>query len=926
MKKYRLACEVLRNVACQAACVGWSAPRYPTAVLGLVVVAALCLVAPAVAQEDASLDATPWVLILNSYHPDHVWTEACLKGEVARIREVRPNCRFLIEYLDLKRFPDPDRLPMLEADLATKLGKRSPDLVLTNDNAAFAFAVGLRESLLAGVPIVFAGYNGYDTLAGKLPPETTGIAETIAPRETLETALRLHPGTRQVLVITDATPSGLGTKMDILRDIEPLRDRVVFTFLDDKSLPQILLELQSAPKDAIILMAYYNRDPDGTFYSHHEAIHLVAAHAAVPFYHLYNIALDEGAIGGHLLDGTVHGRQAGDLVVRVLSGESASSIPPIPYSDTPPQFDYRYLKRWGIDPAELPAEAQVINRPFSFYQTYRALIWATTGVVVLLALLVIGLSAAIVRRRRTARALARREEDLRITLDSIGDGVIVTDAAGAVVRINPVASRLTGWNADDASGHHLNEVLNLIDPESRQPAPVAMDHILEQGQTLGLDDRPVLISRQNEELLIDDSGAPIRDAAGRIVGMVLVFRDVTAEHLMEQKLRQAQKMEAIGQLAGGVAHDFNNILQAMLGYGEMAEEATEPDGMVHSYLGEVLKAGRRAQALVSQLLAFSRRQVLKMEDLDLNGIIADLMKMIQRIIGEHITLEFVPSGDLGTVRGDRGQLSQVLTNLCVNSRDAMGAGGTITITTSNATLDADFCAAHAWAVPGRYVKFSITDTGSGMDEATLTQAFEPYFTTKGLGKGTGLGLSTVYGLVKQHRGLVEVESQVGTGTMVTIYLPRVERPAAAEGPPVAGQIRGGNETILLAEDDSLVLPLAREMLERAGYTVLSAVDGEEAVRVFEANADAIDLAVLDMVMPHLSGHAAYERMKRLRQDLRVIFASGYSPTALPAHLAGARGATVLQKPYTHTDLLQRVRETLDIGRLPQQAAPGEDGA
>ncbi|NLF30964.1 MAG: response regulator [Planctomycetes bacterium] len=887
---------------------------------------AACQAGTALAQEEDEFDHGTWVLILNSYHPDHVWTQNVLAAEVARIREVFPSARFLIEYLDAKRFPSPDRLQLLEEAIAAKLRDRRPALVVTNDNAAFDFAVRQREALFPGVPIVFAGYNGYDELAGRLPPEVTGVASTIAPRATVETALRLHPGTRRVLVAIDATRSAQGTRLDILRDVAPLRGHIEFTFLDDRSMDEMLAYLRSAPDDAIVLMSYYNRGTDGQFYSLHEAIRLVAENSAVPVYHLYDFGLGHGVVGGHLLDGDMHGRQAGDLAVRVLSGESASSIPPIPYSEHPPQFDYTQLARWGIDPDDLPPDSWVINRPYSFYDAHRYEIWATFGAMALLVLLVIGQSAAIVRRRRIQRELAQREEDLRITLDSIGDGVIVTDAQGRIVRINPVAARLTGWEAAEAIGHPLDDVLNLVDPESRQPAPVRIDHVLKHGEPASLDSRSVLLSRTKNELLIDDSGAPIRDAEGAIIGMVLVFRDVTAEHLMEQKLRQAQKMEAIGQLAGGVAHDFNNILQAILGYGEMAEVAAEPDGSVHEFIGEMLKAGRRAQTLVSQLLAFSRRQVLKMEPLDLNEVIADLTKMIRRIIGEHIALEFVPAADLGTVLADRGQITQILTNLCVNSRDAIGEGGTITIATGNVTLDTDFCAAHAWAVPGHYVKFSVTDTGCGMDESTLAQAFEPYFTTKGLGKGTGLGLSTVYGLVKQHRGLVEVESQVGNGTTFTIYLPRSRRSAAGGAAPGDTQMPGGHETILLAEDDPMVLPLAREMLERAGYTVLTATDGEEAVRVFEAHADAIDLAVLDMVMPRLSGRAACDRMLSIRKDLRIIFASGYSPAELPADVAGARDMVLLQKPYTHTDLLRRVRETLDRGRVPQQTGRREGGA
>ncbi|MCP4643633.1 MAG: PhnD/SsuA/transferrin family substrate-binding protein [bacterium] len=380
---------------------------------------------------------------------------------------------------------------------------------------------------------------------------------------------------------------------------------------------------------------------------------------------------------------------------------------------------------------------------------------------------------------------------------------------------------------------------------------------------------------------------------------------------MEAQLRQAQRMEAVGQLAGGVAHDFNNLLQAILGYADMALEEPAAEGLVKDDLEEIMKAGKRAATLVSQLLAFSRQQVLDMRDVDLNVVIADVMKMIRRVIGEHIALDARFARDLGTVHADRGQLEQILMNLCVNARDAMADGGKITIETENVRIDEAFCETHPWAEPGHYANLSVTDTGCGMDEETLGNVFEPFFTTKGVGEGTGLGLSTVYGLVKQHRGMIHVYSEVDAGTVFKVYLPLVDRATVAAGDRPEGPVAGGNETVLLAEDEEIVRRLTNTILTRAGYTVLNARDGEEALRVFEDHADEIGLALLDVMMPKLGGRAVYERIREARPGIRVLFSSGYSMNAIHTDFVLDEGLALISKPFQHNELLRRVREALD---------------
>ncbi len=380
---------------------------------------------------------------------------------------------------------------------------------------------------------------------------------------------------------------------------------------------------------------------------------------------------------------------------------------------------------------------------------------------------------------------------------------------------------------------------------------------------------------------------------------------------MQRQLLQSQKMEAVGQLAGGVAHDFNNLLQVINGVTDMVLEDLGPGHPARESLLEVAKAGDRAATLVSQLLSFSRRQIMRPTTLDLNEVVENLFRMLRRVIGEHIRLEWLPGNHLGLVHADTGMLDQVLMNLCVNARDAMPQGGVLTIETQNVLIDSEYCALHAWAKPGRFVLLSVTDTGCGMEPETIEHIFDPFFTTKDPGKGTGLGLATVYGILRQHEGMITAYSEMAKGSTFKIYLPICERKAEVVGTLVEGGVAGGNETILLAEDDEMVRDLARRILERAGYAVLEAKDGHEAVALFKQHADVVDLLVLDVVMPHMGGHQAFERIRAQRPEVRALFCSGYSENAVHTDFVLHEGLRLIQKPYAPAALLRAVRSALD---------------
>ena len=532
--------------------------------------------------------------------------------------------------------------------------------------------------------------------------------------------------------------------------------------------------------------------------------------------------------------------------------------------------------------------------------------WAEDGKPLLMS----GIHLDITNRKLAEHALQESKENLRVTLNSIGDAVIATDISGCITQMNPVAETLTGWPSNEAKGKFLTSVFKIVNSQTRRDAPNPVERVLATGETVTLANHTLLIARDGSEHQTADSGAPIRSIKGEIIGVVLVFRDITSEYALQEQLRQAQKMEAVGQLAGGIAHDFNNLLQAILGYGEIALAKIKHQGTLHDSIEQIIKAGTQAKTMTSQLLAFSRRQVLQMVILDLNEVVNDLTKIILRLIGEHINLDIKTGNALSTVQADRSQLGQILTNLCVNARDAMPEGGTITIETSTVNLDQQYCENHIWAKPGKYVVLSVTDTGYGMSNEIIEHACDPFFSTKEVGKGSGLGLSTVYGLVQQHEGIIKIESEIGKGTTVNIYLLSVDDHVASPCKPES-EIQQGTETILLAEDDAMVRDVCTGILEMGGYNVLAACNGEEALQLFNENKDRIDLTLLDVVMPKMGGKMVYDRIREIQPKMRFLFTSGYSMGDLHTNFILDQGISLIQKPYDSTDLLKKVRGILD---------------
>jgi len=479
-------------------------------------------------------------------------------------------------------------------------------------------------------------------------------------------------------------------------------------------------------------------------------------------------------------------------------------------------------------------------------------------------------------------------------------------AGARIAECNDAMARMYGYDeARELVGTRLADLHNVTDPTNREQIRA----FLRAGYRVANSETREHDREGRARVFLNNVVGFVED--GHLVRVWGTQRDVTEQRHLEEQFRQSQKMEAVGQLAGGIAHDFNNLLTAILGNTQLLLRELPPGDSKRGDVEEIRKASERAASLTRQLLAYSRRQMLQPEVLDLNVVVAEMDKMLRRLIGEHIALVAVPTPDLGRVRADPNQIEQVIVNLAVNARDAMPDGGKLTIETANVDLDETFAQAHLGSVPGSYAMLAVTDTGAGMDASVRAHLFEPFFTTKEVGKGTGLGLATVYGIVKQSGGYISVYSEPGRGTSFKIYLPRIETPAATPPGPQKGGAARGSETVLVVEDEPAVLTLSRRALEAQGYVVLAASDAAAALRVVERHGGTIHLLLTDVVMPGLSGRELADRLVAQRPGIRVLYMSGYPGDAVVQHGTLPSGSAFLQKPFSPDGLARKVRDVLD---------------
>ena len=519
--------------------------------------------------------------------------------------------------------------------------------------------------------------------------------------------------------------------------------------------------------------------------------------------------------------------------------------------------------------------------------------------------------ADVTEHKLAERALLRSEREYRELVESVNSIILRMDPLGNVSYLNEFAQEFFGYEESEIIGR---SVVGTIVPEtdsSGQDLRAMIEDIGKHPEAYAANENENLC-KDGRRVWIVWTNKPIRSDEGQVKEILCVGNDITERRRLEDQLRQAQKLEAVGRLAGGVAHDFNNMLSVILGHAEMALADVDPSQSLRADLREIQKAAQRSADLTRQLLAFARKQTVSPKILDLNETVEGMLKMLRRLIGEDIDLTWAPGPRLWLVRTDPSQIDQILANLCVNARDAINGVGKVTIATDNTRLDDAYAASQMEVVPGEFVLLSVSDTGCGISQETLAHLFEPFFTTKEAGEGTGLGLATVYGIVRQNDGFIDVASKPGQGTTFRIYLPRHlggTEQLQSDGP--AKPVSPGDETILFVEDEPAILKMGNAMLTKLGYRVLAAGSPAEAIALAERHTGTIHLLITDVVMPQMNGRELAGQLVSRYPEMKWLFVSGYTANVIAHHGVLDEGVPFLHKPFSVGTLAAKVRELLD---------------
>ena len=856
-----------------------------------------------------SADA-PEVLVLNSYHPGYSWSDNELEGILTVLRRSRPEPRVSVEYLDTKRHGEMAHFDALKQLMLRKQdGRRPPAVVIAADNPALEFAKAYRAELFPAAAIVFCGVNGFTPSMTAGQANVTGVAEVVDAGKTLEVALRLHPRTRSVLVLHDYSLTGLATRRESEEQLRPWEHRVRISYLENLPLDELLARVRAAPADSIVLSLSYSLDRGGRPISHEQIARLLSDNAAVPVYGVHEERLGYGIVGGSLTGGLKQGSRAGELAARILGGESASAIP----IDTSPQsrlmFDWRQLERFEVSSGSLPPGAIVVNRPVPFFVLYRGLVGTTLALILLLVGGIAALGLSILRRQQAEKALSESERSFRALFESAADAIFIEDESGGLLDANAEALRLLGCAREQLKRTPLRDFISEKHRQSLEGRDKDLASL--QRAVLACD----MVSKDGRVIPVEMSARTIEHFGER--GVLTIARDISERKKSEEEreklfaqLLQAQKMESIGRLAGGVAHDFNNVLTSIFGYCDLLLLSLRPADPNRASVKVIRSAAEKAADLTRQLLAFSRKQLLETRPIDLNDTIEEFRKILGRVIGDDVRLDFKP-GKIDRILADQAQLEQVLMNLVVNARDAMPNGGTLVVETQLVQLQQGDPLEAIEQAPRSYVMLAVSDTGVGMRPEVREQIFEPFFTTKEVGKGTGLGLATVYGIVKQHGGLIHVYSEPGIGSTFKVYFPATSQPVQEKSAPVSGRVSGGGEKLLVVDDDAAIVDVVTRTLAPLGYDVMSTTSSPEALRMATSLDGTIDLLLTDVVMRDMSGKQLATSIQQNRPTVKVVFMSGYTGKLLALEELMNDGSTLLQKPFTPRALAEVVRKVLD---------------
>ena len=846
------------------------------------------------------------VLYLNSYHHGYQWSDEILGGVRSVLVESEFKIDLQIEYMDFKKYRYDDVGGMLLRLYEEKFAGEGFDVIMTSDNDAFDFASQYREVLFPGVPIVFSGVN--DLREEQLVQgDVTGVVENFDMALTLDVALRLHADKRRMVVVGDESSAGLAIKRQIESVTPQFRDRLDVEYWTNLSLGEVHDRVRTVPRDTFLFFIPYYQTIDGRFFTAEEVMQTIYAHSSVPIYTAWEFLLGHGAVGGRLLSGFNHGQTAADMTLRVLRGERASDIPVFREPTGEYAFDHVVLDKLSVDQTLLPDGSRIINAPKAFYELPKELFWTIIVSFFLLVVVLLFLVLSMDERRKVERKIKDQLAFQETLMNTAPQLVSWKGVDGLYLGANRAFAEFFGFkDGGEIVEKSPTDIMRDAD-YARWAADVDRAALVEEKEFVK--ERRSLIDAEGREAWLEVTKAPIRDQSGKVVGVLSTADNITKEQELEKQLLQSQKMEAIGTLAGGIAHDFNNILTSIINSTELAVGDVEQDSVTRKDLERALKAARRGGRVVKQILAFSRPSTEGFRSIDLGGVVAEAINLLEASLPSSIEVRATFEPNLAQVQADPTQMHQVAMNLCTNAFHALReTGGVIEVRMDHAKLGEEH-GALLGIEPGEYVRLTVEDNGPGIPPEIADKIFEPFFSTKDKTEGTGLGLAVVHGIIHSHRGGLQAFPREGGGAVFEIYLPMAESESFSDGVDAKRPFSGGAE-ILFVEDDEDQLVTTPRLLEAMGHRVTAMARPTEAADMVVGVPHRFDLVITDYDMPGMSGADLAAKAAQAAPGLPVIMVSGREDAA-PAVADLPNVRRVVIKPYDKDDLSAAIHAVLD---------------
>ncbi len=833
------------------------------------------------------------VLYLNSYHHGYRWSDKLLQGIRSILDGSEYKVDLQIEYMDAKKY----NYEYLSSRLLTlyreKFKDEDFDVIIVSDNDALNFIQSYRKTLFGDVPVVFCGVNDIESVELSLG-NITGVMENIDLISTIEVARRLHPEKRRMIVVGDQSTAGRAIKRQIDGMIAEYDKDFLVEFWFQLTLEETQARVENLQEDTFLFFTPWYQTVKGKFYTAEEVMEAIYAHSSVPIYTAWEFLLGHGAVGGRLLSGFQHGQDVARMALRIIQGEHVDTIPVVLESSSEYMFDYLVMQRLMVDQKFLPAASQIINSPKAFYELSKELFWTIMVSFILLFITLIFLGVTMIGRRRIERKVIEQLSFQETLMDTLPQLVSWKDTTGKYLGANRTFIEFFGIDAlETMVGKTTRDV---VDNDGYVQWSASADTAVVSNREAFSKVRRKIIQHDGTHSWLEVNKVPLRDQMGRIVGILSTAENVTKEQNLEKQLLQSQKMEAIGTLAGGIAHDFNNILTSIINSTELAIDDVQPDTQTAKDLRRVLKAARRGAGVVKQILSFSRPSKEKFRPTDIGMVVKEVLSLMDVSLPSTISIKADIDMQALFINADPTQIHQVVLNLCTNAFHSLReSGGQINVQLEEELLD-DERSVVLNIEPGRYVSIRIGDNGPGIDPDIQDKIFDPFFTTKDIAEGTGLGLAVVHGIVKGHKGGIEVQSDLGKGTVITVYLPQSGKPSSLTDwkklPQASREI-----SILFVEDDKDQLNSTPRILTDMGHRVEAVGNPLISLEMVQNDPKRFDLIISDYDMPKMNGI----ELATALNFLPVILVSGRED-AVAAAAACENIVHVLIKPYDKNDL------------------------